>query len=253
MTSSKITLIERKQIRDTRKANKMSQKQLADLVGISKTYISLVENGKIEPKTLILRKIRSVLKLDIKSSLSPFTVNVPKENINNIKKEIIRLNEENSTLKDKLQKTEYNHKKATIERDDFKGYFQSAKAELENIREENKALEALSNAIRVELELTTKDLKASQEMMEQTKIKEKESKDKIRLIKAGDMYIVQIWISIECFGVGKWFSIDNAGDVRLNSEDYRFNSLELVKETVERVKGSISRASSGIYSLDEQE
>ena len=48
-------------LRDTRKEEKITQKELAERVGVNKSYISKVEKGIIEPGIAIFSRIASAL------------------------------------------------------------------------------------------------------------------------------------------------------------------------------------------------
>jgi transcriptional regulator with XRE-family HTH domain len=52
-------------LRDLRKERRMTQQQLGDAVGIDFTYLSKVENGRVDPPSEdTIRKIARVLKVD---------------------------------------------------------------------------------------------------------------------------------------------------------------------------------------------
>lgn len=52
-------------LRDHRKRRRLTQQQLADAVGVDFTYISKVENGRVDPPSeATLQKIASVLEID---------------------------------------------------------------------------------------------------------------------------------------------------------------------------------------------
>jgi len=55
-----------KNIAKVRKNNGLTQEKLSELTGLSTTFIGLVETGKRKPRLETLRKISSVLKIDIK-------------------------------------------------------------------------------------------------------------------------------------------------------------------------------------------
>lgn len=58
-----------KEIEDARKQVKWTQSELAEKVGTSKTYISRIENGHIDPKVSTLYRIMSALGYRISFSL----------------------------------------------------------------------------------------------------------------------------------------------------------------------------------------
>lgn len=53
-------------IRMLRKEKKLSQRDLADLCGISNTYISDMETGRTNPSLKTLQKLRMALEVNIK-------------------------------------------------------------------------------------------------------------------------------------------------------------------------------------------
>lgn len=58
-------------LRDLRKARRLTQQQLADAVGIDFTYISKVENGRVDPPSeATIRKIADVLGADAEALLA---------------------------------------------------------------------------------------------------------------------------------------------------------------------------------------
>lgn len=58
-------------LRDLRKARRLTQQQLADAVGVDFTYISKVENGRVDPPSeTTIRKIADVLETDAEELLA---------------------------------------------------------------------------------------------------------------------------------------------------------------------------------------
>lgn len=55
-----VTMIEPKEIRARRKKLKMTQKELAELVGVSQSLIAKLESGALDPKLSLIKKIISV-------------------------------------------------------------------------------------------------------------------------------------------------------------------------------------------------
>ena len=52
-----------KQIQKTRQEAKISQEELADLVGINRTYMSRIERGISNPPTYTVEKIKQAIKI----------------------------------------------------------------------------------------------------------------------------------------------------------------------------------------------
>jgi HTH-type transcriptional regulator, competence development regulator len=58
-------------LRDLRKARRLTQQQLADAVGVDFTYISKVENGRVDPPSeTTIRKIAGVLDVEAEELLA---------------------------------------------------------------------------------------------------------------------------------------------------------------------------------------
>lgn len=55
-----MSMIEPKEIRAKRKKLKMTQKELAELVGVSQSLIAKLESGALDPKLSLIKKIMSV-------------------------------------------------------------------------------------------------------------------------------------------------------------------------------------------------
>lgn len=54
-------------IREAREAKKRTQEQLAKEVGVTREYISFIENGKYYPSVSLLKKIAEALNTNVRS------------------------------------------------------------------------------------------------------------------------------------------------------------------------------------------
>ncbi len=52
-------------ILDARKSEKMTQKELADKLGVNKSYISKIENGVVSPSVALFYRIMNALGLNV--------------------------------------------------------------------------------------------------------------------------------------------------------------------------------------------
>lgn len=52
-------------ILDARKSEKMTQKELADKLGVNKSYISKIENGVVSPSVAVFYRIMNALGLSV--------------------------------------------------------------------------------------------------------------------------------------------------------------------------------------------
>jgi transcriptional regulator with XRE-family HTH domain len=59
-------------LQEERKAKKISQEKLANLTGLDRTFISLIENGKRSPTLSTILKICSALEISPSSIFSKF-------------------------------------------------------------------------------------------------------------------------------------------------------------------------------------
>ncbi|CCY63155.1 transcriptional regulator XRE family [Clostridium sp. CAG:967] len=90
-----------KNLRDIRKSRKLTQEQLAELVGVDFRYISLLENAKSFPSCDLIEKLVKALNINY-SELFAFDEDLSREEIENRLGELIKF------ISDKNLKILYN-------------------------------------------------------------------------------------------------------------------------------------------------
>ena len=91
---SELKVLIGKRIRDLRKSRKLTQEQLAELIGIGTPNISYLENGKFAPSIETLEKLAQVFQIE------PYEIymTAPYKSEAQIKEEMFPALEKNSTL-----------------------------------------------------------------------------------------------------------------------------------------------------------
>ena len=93
-----------RRIKELRKSRKLTQEQLAELIGVDFRYVSMIENAKSFPSCALIEKLSKVLQADY-SEIFNFESELSRKDIENNIKDMFNL------LNDKDIKTLYNFAK----------------------------------------------------------------------------------------------------------------------------------------------